>query len=193
MKKLLTKEEKEKKSRRNALLIGGVMIFLMLFSTAGYSIMNSGKTNNINYLDYKGVKFIKSDDSYWRFTYNGLDYVTRNNPEEVANISIKINDIDYKDFSNQVIYTAGEPDDNILLGNLYQIIKRHSRACIDYNCTENAPIKDCSSDVIIVINEAKEDEEERIYSDKKCIYITSSYTNLSKYIDALIYKIIGLN
>jgi hypothetical protein len=193
MKKILSKEEKERKNRINTLLIGSILVFLMIFSTAGYSLMNKDSGSDTSILDYKGVRFTKGTDSYWRFSSLGKSFVTRNSPKELANLSINLGSLSYTNYQNKVLYTAGEPDDNFLIGNMYQIIQRQSRVCLDENCTENAPIKDCNVDNIIIITEAKRNETESMYQYEKCVYITSSYANMPKYIDAFIYKILALD
>ena len=46
MKKIITQEQKEKKNKRNQIILGGILIFLMVVSTAGFSLINSGSYNN---------------------------------------------------------------------------------------------------------------------------------------------------
>jgi hypothetical protein len=198
MQKILTKEERERKTKIKQLLIGGVLILIMVLATAGYSLMSGDNQDSIKVVNYKGVKFVQGDDSYWRFNQGGVDFMTQYNPTELNDTKVSLIGLSVQTYQGKVIYTAGEPDEAELLRNIYQLIQsgfigRYGRACITENCSENAPLKNCSEDYIIITQEAKNNETEKIYQDEKCVYIISSYANQTRYIDAYLYKILGLD
>lgn len=198
MQKILTKEEREKKTKIKQLLIGSVLILIMILATAGYSLTSSNNdVNSGKIVTYKGVDFVLADDSYWRFNKDGIDFMTRYNPTELNNTKISLIGLSLQNYQGKVLYTAGEPDDAELMRNIYQLmqkqyIQRYSRACISENCTENAPIKNCSADNVIIIKEAGPNQAESIYNDENCVYISASYANQTKYIDAFLFKILRI-
>ncbi|MBR9704886.1 hypothetical protein GOV12_05720 [Candidatus Pacearchaeota archaeon] len=212
LKRLLTKEEQAKKTKINQILIGGVLILIMLFSTVGYSFMNAG--DNTGIVEHKGVTYIFGENSYWNFNYEGLNYATRYNPIELSDIDLDLKGLSYKELQGKIIYTAGEPDDYILWNNLYQIVSRIGRACMDDDCIEDAPLKNCSEDFIIIVNEINDviddnddfgsedidnneslidDVEIGILKDENCVYITTDYQNQSRYIDKFFFGLMGLD
>ena len=63
MRKILTKEEVEKKQRKNKLIVGLVLISTMLLSTIGYAILSNEGANTIQgKIKYKGIEFIKNSN-----------------------------------------------------------------------------------------------------------------------------------
>ena len=59
------------------------------------------------------------------------------------------------------------------------------------DCDKDLPIKNCSEDNVIVIKEP-EKENENIHQEEKCVYITASFENQTKYADAFLFKILGI-
>ncbi|MEM0465324.1 MAG: hypothetical protein QXW97_01330 [Candidatus Pacearchaeota archaeon] len=198
--KILTQEQKNRKIRRNQLLIGGFLILIMVFATAGYSLMSGNKSDTDigKKIKYNGVVFTLNSNFYWEFNKNGINFATQFNPNEVKDVKIYLTGFNPQSYREKVLYTAGEPDNFDLLININQLvlngfIKRHSRACLSTeDCTENAPVKNCNEDNIIILREAKKNEEERIYNEGNCVYIISSYANQTKSVDAFIFKFLEI-
>ena len=57
MRAIENKAEKEKKQKRNQIVIGGILIALMVLSTAGYATFNNSKTSETTSFKYNGLKF----------------------------------------------------------------------------------------------------------------------------------------
>lgn len=192
MKKILTKEQEAKKTRRNQLIIGLILVGLMLFSTAGYAINNESETATASQIDYHGITFFKNSD-YWNFNFKEQNFVTQYNPEEINNINVSIQS-HLDDYLNKPLYfvtESGQPEMELAL-NLKSSALRIQSACIsEKNCENNFPIKNCSFDNVIIIKEAV-NEAENIYQDKKCIFITAEYSNLTKYEDAFLFKVLEI-
>lgn len=194
MRKIITKEEQAKKTKRNQLLVGIVLIVLMVLSTAGYALTNYEKTGTVKEVDYNGIRFIKESD-YWVFNLNGYEFQTKYNPEEVKNISVSSKTV-IDNYKNKPLYFVTEttqPDFEIYRNLNGRFILRSQNACLsDKDCIGDFPIKSCSEDNIIIIKEPSENQTERIYQNGNCVFITASYANQAMYSDAFLFKILGI-
>ncbi len=193
MQKIITKEEKLKKEKRNQLIVGGILILLMLLSTLGYALTGRSDTNSSVKVNYKGISFVKNSD-YWLFSYNGNDFSTGYYPEETKNISFS-NKLTLTDYTKKPLYfvsESGQPNTEIVR-NLNNIILRLQPACLlSSDCSGNYPIKDCSQDNIIIIKMPVNNESENIYQSEKCVFITVSEQEETRYADAFLFSILGI-
>ncbi|MEK6859325.1 MAG: hypothetical protein AABX54_00780 [Nanoarchaeota archaeon] len=189
----MTRTELERKSRRNQWIVGGVLMLIMLFSTLGYALNYETKTTT-EVVDYKGIKFIKSD-SYWNFNSQGQSLITRYNPEETKNISLIGININLNDYKNKPLYFVGnfQETNNELGRNINTFVLRMQDACLEgENCTSDFPVKSCSEDNVIVIKEPYEKIKESVYKNEKCIFITANLENQTRFADAVLFKILGI-
>lgn len=196
MDRLITQEERERKTKRNQLYLGIILIGLMVFSTLGFAFSNNiirNSQNSQDKIEYNGIEFIQ-DSGYWKFTHNNYEFLTSFNPEEVKDIFFN-STVRLDSFANKPLYFIGEKGDHFLeiernLGGRF--VERISYACInEKDCNENLPVKDCSKDNIIVYKEAK-DEIEKIYQGENCVFIVSSLGNQSKFADVFLFNVLGI-
>ena len=78
LRKIMSQEELDKKAQRNKMIIGIVLAIIMLFSTAGYFVMDfsSSKPQSIV---FNNVKFTEGSGG-WDFNFNNNAYQTLFNP-----------------------------------------------------------------------------------------------------------------
>jgi len=200
IKKIVTKEESEKKRRTRNFLIGMVLVLIMVFSTAGYAInvafSNQG-SKNTNTVKYKGIEFAKDSSGYWEFQYNDQKFITQYNPLEL-NDTIVTTGLSLATYKGSVLYyefNDSQDGAREILSNLWdlnQIPKRTLRACLSDNCTIDAPVKSCSEDKIISFRTPVGSETQRVYKEDNCVFIVANDTNQVKYSDAFLYNIIGI-
>ncbi len=194
MRKIETKQEFEKKKKRNAWLIGGIMIFIMLASTFGYAFYELSGNNNQNSggeLEYNGYKFI-GQNSYWYTQIGDQQFVFRYNPEEVGEIQ-NSELISISDYSGAPLYIFSENNDASyeINRNLAGFALRFQGACLENekNCPAEWPVKDCTNNFIII----KEANQSRIYQQENCVFIEAKGAeNLTKATDAFLYKIFNI-
>jgi hypothetical protein len=197
MKKIITKEESERKNQRNQLIVGGILILLMVLAVFGYALTvnENSSLSGSKKIKYKDITFIKNTDSldYWQFQYQGYNFITKYNPNEVENISF-FSYVTIMDYVNKPLYYVGNDGENNMeiLRNLNSFVVRIGEACIDKNCSGDLPVKNCSIDNVIVIKELVGNEEERIYQEEKCTFIIARYENMARYEDAVLFKILGI-
>lgn len=192
MKKIISYEEKEKTTKRNQLIIGMLLIFLMIFSTVGFAFNFDLNKEDTEKIKYKNVEFVRDINSgYWSFDLNGNKFYTLYNPEEIAEIQISTNE-NIEKYKNKPLYFVGEVGEGF--SELYRALSNYAfrigNACLDKECKENYPIKNCDSDNIIIIE--KVDVNEEIVYEKNCVYIKAKDVNEARYADAYLFSLLGI-
>ena len=194
MQRIITREEQAKKTKRNQLIIGIILILLMAMSTVGYALSSRETKSDNNKIKYNGIEFIKNSD-YWQFTTQGYNFITKYNPKETENVSVGFVYTKLKDYADEPLYFAGNFQEPIfeLKRNIYPFALRIQDACMQgVNCSlESLPKKNCSSDNVIVLQESY-DKKESIHQEDKCIFISANIENQTIYADAFLFKILGI-
>ena len=194
MKKLMTRESRKKKDKKNQLIIGIVLISLMLFSMLGYAFGGRDtKEENLKKVEHNGIEFIQDNSDYWYFNIQGNDFVTKYNPKEVQDISF-FSSLSFGNYVNKPLYIISEfqePNSEIIR-NLDRFILRDQPACLDEDCGEDFPIKNCSVDNVIIINKPFEGESETIYQNENCVFIVADTINQTRYADVFLFNVLGI-
>jgi len=184
MKRIQTVQVKERKARRNKIVVGGVLVFLMVFSTLGYSLMNNSNESKSK-VNEAGLDFYKIN-GLWKTTIEeqvfGFVYL----PSEVENVSVE-GIYDLGAYINQPLYFVGvneaAPE---ILNNLQRYILRYQEACLnESSCGEDLPLKDCRSNIISY--EAGNDT--KVYKNESCVYLVG---DAIKAADAFLYETLNI-
>jgi len=194
IRKLMSKEEIEKKDHRNKVIMSVVLGVIMLFSTAGYFVMDfSGQKSST--VKYNNIQFKQNEYSLWDFVLNGQAYQTKFNPQDTQNISITILN-NLASYSNQPIYFSGEPIEDIsglgmqeILKNIQTIVSRSNYACLSLDCSGNYAIKNCSNDNMIIFKTSSNNQT-LITQEDKCVRITYAAGEAERAADAFLFKIL---
>ena len=166
----------------------------MLFSVLGYAL-GGGDNQDNKKIEYNDIEFIQDNSEYWNFNIQGNNFMTKYNPEETKDISFftysQIND-----YVSKPLYLVGkfqEPNYEIIR-NLNNLVLRAQNACLsEKDCLDNLPIKNCSVDNIIVIQEPLvETDKGNIYQQENCIFITANLGNQTRYVDKFLFQILGI-
>ena len=196
MQKIISRQEKAKKTRKNQFIIGILLIALMVFSTLGFAF--SGKTDDSNSeeVDYQEIKFTKQDTGYWSFNIEGYDFTTKYNPKEVEDIPF-FSYSTLQDYAGKPLYFVGNyPEPALEIGrNLNAFVSRTNNACLEgEECSGDYPIKNCTDNILIIREiDYESDSKESVYQEENCLIITASLQNQSIYADAALFKILGIN
>ena len=200
MKKIISNEDKEKTTKRNQLIMGLILILIMIFSSVGFAFSSKLTGNVVEEIEINGVDFSRdANTGYWTFKVNGNEFNTVYSPEEVADIEF-VNSKTINDYARKPLYFLGEAGGDFaeLYRALSQYTLRVGGACLDDKCEQDYPIKNCSVDnVVIIENIVGEDGEiskleEGITTDDNCVYIRAKPENLIRYIDAYLFDLLGL-
>lgn len=188
MNRIMTKEDIEKKEKRNKLILGIVLVALMLFSTAGYALFSSEKTGTIK-VQYKGIDFIYGEDGYWHFFINNVEFATQHNPLETENITSSLT-ARLESFSNQNLYFTYDSEryaTEELARNIGRLSSRVQYVCLG-ECEQDLPVKNCTENIILV----QDSNQTLIKQEDNCIYILSNTENSVRAADKLIFDLLGI-
>lgn len=185
IRKIGTKEESERKSRRNTLILSIIMISILVLSTAGYFSLreDSGGTNT-------GSDKVQNVGDYWVINYNGEGIRVSSSPESTKNVSV-IMFTKLESYAGKTVYVSSEYD-----GGLYEVNSalqnyagRIQPACYG-KCDKNLPEKDCNETMIVISGlDNNESESGKVYEQDNCVFISGGLNA----VDAFLYRIFGIN
>lgn len=183
MKKIRSKEFIAKKQRRNQFIVGGVMVFLMLFSTAGYALFNGESKDKGQHGDEEGNKG-HFDGNYWIIEQGSEKYYFSKSLGEVENISVDV-DVNLGNYLGAPLFIASDVDfvTNEIATNLNRYALRLQKACYK-SCEEDLPEKNCTENLIVW----KDSENNRVYQNESCVFIEGDI----RAVDAFLYQILGI-
>ena len=189
MRKLVSKHEIKKQRRKNQVIVGGVLVFLMIVSTLGFAFQGGlSHDNSANseggIVNYNGYEFVNS---------NGLwvlgNFAFRNNPQQVENISSNINNyLSYRE-KPVYIYSEYEAAEIDVYTDMNQIAQRVQNACLSKEeCNGDYPIKSCTDNFIII----KKSDNISIRQEDNCVYIEGPEEKLTGLADLFLFKVLGI-
>jgi len=180
MKRIQTADILKRKARKNKIIMGVVLVFLLVFSTLGYSLMNNDDDRDTK-VNENGLDFYKGG-GLWRAVIDGQEFGFQYLPSEVESVPVE-GIFDLGGYASQPLYfvnvNEAAPE---ILNNLQRYIMRYQEACINESaCGEDFPLKDCSSNVIIY--EAGNDT--KVYKNQSCVYLVGDAIMAA---DAFLYE-----
>ena len=196
MKKIITREIKQKKETRIKVLIGLILVSLMVLSTAGYAFFSGSKSETAEEkVEYDSIEFILGESRLWNFEIQNFQFSTQYNPTKTENISVP-GLININNYAGKPLFFAGEDTTarQEIARNLQKFVSRMQMACVvDYEelstCEEDLPVKNCSQDNIIFI---KDSEFIEVQQEDNCIFINAPYAEQTRAADAFLFKILGI-
>lgn len=187
MRKIVSKYTENKRKKRNGLIVGMILIFIMFFSVIAYSL-GGREDKGVEKIKYNGFEFIKQE-GFWFTSIGNLDFVFKYNPKEVEKISSELNYLN--DYSGKPLYLSSEYNEanSEIYRNLNQIVQRMQNACLEGEDYEgDFPIKTCENNFIII----KESNVTEIIQNKSCVFIQGPEENLTQITDEFLFKILGI-
>ena len=183
LRKIGTKEDAERKSKRNTLIISIVMISILVFSVAaGYFSMGKEDTNTSS-------DKVQNVGDYWVINYNGVGIRLTSSPESTENISV-IMFKGLESYAGKTLYISSEYDGgfNEVGSALQNYVQRIQPACYG-TCDKDYPEKDCNETMIVIsgLNDYKSGEG-KVYEQDNCVFIEGGLDA----VDAFLYKIFGI-
>ncbi|MBI4116626.1 hypothetical protein HY449_02695 [Candidatus Pacearchaeota archaeon] len=183
MRDILSKRAEEKKVRRNQIILGIFLIFIMFFSVAEYSFLandnqdsNSGNPANVQKINYNGFEF-SFQNGFWVLNKDGNSFIFKYNPNQVEKTGAILNGLE--NYLNKTIYINSEDiiSESEIRVNLAQ-----------FSEIENSQNKSCDENYITI----KESNESKILQEKNCVLIEGKKENLVKMTDEFLFKILGV-
>ncbi|MDD5012680.1 MAG: hypothetical protein PHQ66_03505 [Candidatus Nanoarchaeia archaeon] len=190
MRKIISREEEERKRKGSQLLVGGILILVMVLSVLGYSLgsQEEEKTEKVN---YGGFSFLKQN-GFWILDLENLKFYFEYNPNEVEKIGGVLNPL--KNYLDKPVYIYSENSEAEaeIYKNLFyynQIVERMQNACPEEEkCDESWPVKTCENNFVIL----RESNETGIKQEGNCVFIDGKREDLVELSDVFLYKIIGI-
>ena len=185
LKRLENVHERERKRRRNQMIMGTILVAVMIVSTAGYAIIDRAKEQAVS---YKGNKFLRTERG-WQLHNSAL--VTRFLPGEVDFIPCNCASSASELADKQIYIDAYSTDEKIAADELLRNIQflRVQQACLvgEENKTgcEELPLKSCDEDNIIIVRSTENITEVR--EEGRCIFIEAAPENLTMAADRFIF------
>jgi len=192
MRKIISKYEEGKKKKRTQFIVGGILIFIMVFSLLGYAFQdqNTNGTSSNSTLNYNGISFV-NQNGFWAVNYGNQRIAFTYHPsqissEDLTNMTKSIDDFSGKSlYINSYDYNA-ESEIRVDLSPFASEIKN---ACLKgENCSSSQlPIKNCENNFIIIQNGS-----EGVRQEQNCIFISGQGEDLIKLVDNVLFKIFGI-
>ncbi|MCH8945978.1 MAG: hypothetical protein IIA85_03580, partial [Nanoarchaeota archaeon] len=157
MRRIIPKGQEAKRRKRNQVIVSLMLISVMFFSVLGFAFSSfsfSGKQNidnsNPNSINYNGFEF-REQSGFWVLNKEGINFIFRNNPYEVARINSEINPLSNYLEKPLYIYSESIEAESEIQTNLFQFVKEIENACLE-KCNENEqlPIRSCEDNFIII-------------------------------------------
>lgn len=189
MRKITSKKDEDKKKRRNGVIIGILLVFVMFFSVLGYSFKSQEEPEKENKVIYNGFEFWNSGGG-WALNLENTQFEFKYSPKEVERIDSELNTLD--NYFNKPLYISSENQEAEyeIYRNLNRFVTRRQPACLyEAECAEDLPIKTCADNFIII----RATPLSSIVQEENCVFISGPSENLTRITDEFLFKIIGVD
>lgn len=178
IRKLESREESEKKRKRNTLIISIILISILVFSTAGYFSLSSKEEKK------EGESVVQEMGNEWVMKYGEQNLKFSSSPEAAKNTSV-IMASTLNNYYGKSFYIVSESDAVYyeIAYNLGSVAGRIQPACYG-KCEKNLPEKNCN-ETLIIYNQSGQN---RVYQSDNCVFIEGSMSA----VDAFLYRIFGV-
>jgi hypothetical protein len=186
MRKIVSRQEENKRKKRNQFIVGGVLMLVMLISVLGYAFQgqittNQTTTTSSNTTTYNGIVFTYQN-GFWTTTYNNQQLIFTFTPVQInsdlTNLTENINNL-----SDKPIYLYSE-DPNAESELSINLAKFVSQIIL----VQNLSTIDCSSNTIIVQN----NPSYSVKQNQNCIIISGEGQDLIGTVDNVLFKMFGI-
>jgi hypothetical protein len=190
IKKIETQENRDRKAKRNKIIISVAMVVLIGLSSLGYAIMsnNGNSSSNDSIVKYAGLQFVKSND-LWATIISGKTFYFNYLPTELTNVSISGN-YSFNDYFQNTVYVINvNSGGSGLLNAIDAAALRLQEACLAGMDCSNAdlPIKKCSDNLIVFSD--SNSSSTTVTKSQNCTFISGDFFKGS---DKLLYKLLNI-
>lgn len=187
IRKIISKQDEEKKRKRNQIIMSILLALIMILSTLGYSFgtNTSQKEKTIKYNNYEFTYL----DGLWNVNIGENIFSFAINPSNSYNVTSNINALTSYYGKPLYLYSENSNAEDEINNNLNSIASEITYACLNgENCDAGLPKKTCSDNFIII----KEANISGIYQNNGCVFISGGFENLTAMTDGFLLKIIGV-
>jgi hypothetical protein len=179
---------KKDNSKRNQIILGFILIFVMFASTFGILTNSFGEKTNSKKIDYNNFIFI-NQNGFWITKIRNINFFFKNNPKEIENIKSELK-INLNDYYNKPLYIDSKHSEaaSEIYNNLDKLVLRIQPACFEESCGEGIPIKNCKDNLIVI----KENNISNIISNENCVFINGPKEDLTAITDEFLFKLLEI-
>jgi len=191
IRRLTSKHDEDKRKKKNQIVVGVVLVFLMLLSTLGYSFGTNLSQQNqqgaiVNYNGYEFSYF----NGLWSLNIGGTIFSFINSPATAFKTNSTLKSLTNYYGKPLYIYSENAEAEAEISRNLFGVSEEITPACIGgATCGEGIQIKTCEDNFIII----KETKEASISQENGCIFLYGPPESLTRVTDGFLLKIIGVN
>lgn len=188
MRKITSKSVQKKQEKRNQLIVGSILIFIMLGSTFGILANSFGTEDLQKKVKINGHIFLESN-GFWITSIDQRTFALKTNPSEIKSLPGDL--LSTSQFYGNPLYIYSENSDATeeIIRNFESIALRINFACPEnFSCEENIPTKSCKDNFIII----QENLENKITQKQNCIFIEGKMKNLVENSDDFLLKFLEI-
>ena len=180
MKRIESYEEIQKRQKRNRLIYGVFMLFLLVVSTAGYAFLSGTGTDNSASVD----SGINNGIGPYSVNLGGQQFSFINSPDKTKDVPVD-SGITLDNFYQKPLFIASDSDlvGSEITNNLGKYVSRVQRACYG-KCELDLPEKNCSDNLIVY----KQSDTRKVYQSQSCVFIDGDLVA----VDAFLYKVLDI-
>ena len=182
MRKIISKHNSEKKARKNKMILGLVLVFIMFFSVAEYALFGqdpgeSAIPETTNTANYNGFEF-SEQNGYWILNIEENSFIFSYNPNEISRINSPVNPLE--NYKGKILYIVSNNSDAgaEIRANLAQFV----------NGILETEKENCEQNTVII----KESAENKITQKENCFYIEGKNEDLAKSTDEFLFKLLKI-
>ena len=181
IRRITSKEDEAKKTRRNQIVVGIVLVVLMLFSILGYSFGSNPSTSTSQTVEYNGYNFTSSG-GLWSLSVGETAFGFASHPKNAYKTTSSLKSLTNYYGKPLYIYSESADAESEIYRNLYGVSDR-------VDSVNDTAAKTCADNFIII----REKSVARISQDGGCVFMDGPSDDLIKITDGFLLKIIGVN
>jgi hypothetical protein len=191
MRRLNSKHKEAKRQKRNQVIIGSILVFVMFSSVLGYATLNfsqSGEdTETSNSVNYNNFEFA-NQNGFWILNKDNTNFIFKNNPHQVPRINSELNGLEGYNGKPLYISSSNVEASSEIRNNLFRYVLRIQEACLENEvCEGNFPVKSCEDNLIVIKEGAQ-----GITQKNNCVFIQGEEKDLTKLTDEFLFKVLGI-
>lgn len=193
MKKIRLKHEEDKRKKRNHVILGIFLIFIMFGSVIGFIIpfgINGGGVSvneETEMQKFNGFEFTEQN-GFWILNLNGINLIFRYNPSEIFDLNSRLNPLLDYEAKPLYVYSENVNAKSEIKANMFSFVEGIEDACPEgmENC--ESPVRTCENNFIII----RESESRDLRQEMNCVFIEGNNEDLTRLTDEFLYKIFGV-
>jgi hypothetical protein len=185
MRELSLRNREDKRQKRNQMIVGLILVFVMFSSVLGFAFTsfsytgeNNADNSQQNSMNYNGFEFIEQN-GFWNLNKDGINYIFSYNPNQVPRINSEIKDLE--NYQDNILYLQSR--DVIVKSEIKVNLLQFTNGI--ENIEESVENINCEFNSIII-----KEGERTITQDNNCVFIEGNSEELLQLTDEFLFKLL---